>query len=472
MTEETRRAPVGQGPGRSAARRDEAAAAHDFGAERDMRDILASIRKLMKETPTPEPGALPEARRREERARRFETVAAPPRAPVDDWPDDPEIDVDALAEELLRMAGSLAERRAAALGGKAQEDMVPAPPPAPAGAPQEAWGELDALLSYAEQAFEAGVLEDDTAHADAALADAVSEGPQTPSAGDLVAYPTPEHSDPAEPMPDLSDVLRNASELNPAAPPTPPDAPAPAPAPDSADAPSTVPAPPPSEGLAAVATGEESKRQGAELPSGVGPASAAPIEARRSPAAPPVAEASPPVEETDLDPVSRQTTASSTPEISSQPLQVATPVASAMPDDPRNGPSNSNVNTLQKIGEMVRAQAQENLLKGVTTYSGRDPHPRIVEKTGWSRQPKRSAPPPEQPAPPATPTELALKALEQDDAPDAVEPALPTPTGDDPTQTLRTVLADWLDQNLSRLMEEMVKEQMSRLSKEDGSEPR
>ena len=69
MTEEMRRSPARPGGeargghGENSGDEAELGAATD-GAQRDMREILASIRKLMKETPAASRGAVPEARRR------------------------------------------------------------------------------------------------------------------------------------------------------------------------------------------------------------------------------------------------------------------------------------------------------------------------------------------------------------------------------------------------------------------------
>ena len=157
-----------------------------------------------------------------------------------------------------------------------------------------------------------------------------------------------------------------------------------------------------------------------------------------------------------------------------------------MPDDPRNAPDARSHLVMSQIAAKVRLIAKKNREQGVSTYEGRDPHPRIVEKTGWRRGPAMESPE----KPPLSAKELALRALEAGEPMDAVEPP-PPPPPPAPAQTqspsssrvapskpsptpsrepaaaeavgkLQPLLAEWLGQNLQQLIQELVREEMDR----------
>lgn len=519
MTEEKRNEGMADAPAPRAVKIEAFGSALDDGADRDMREILASIRRLMKETPAPEPAVLPDMRRRQERARRFETVAAPPSVAVDEWPDDPEIDVDALADELLREASVLAARRATAQRPPTGADPEAGDKPArsgageaPKGGAKEAWGELDALLSYAQGALD---IEDASGAPSARRSQQDRVEPPSASEMELVAYPTEAlpgfDADQIDAMPDLSAVLKTPAttvgETRPAA-----SATASPVEPPLSPAPSTVPAPPSSalsedaEPSAPEATPAEEPDQAAgptagppraeETPDELAAVDLAetaeepPVEAAPEATAAPGGDAvpAPPFADLPAAPASSEApvaAAPAAPQPAEPPAAAKTPLHSSaaprMPEDFRNLPGARSHGILDQIGEMVRAQARKNIEQGLSTYGGNDPHPRIVEKIGWKRGPTRAAAEaaaneqsgaPAPASPPLSPKDLALRALEENGAADAVEPPASAPPSIEPgasvasaaATTLRPVLADWLDENLPRLIQELVREEMRRMS--------
>lgn len=123
---------------------------------------------------------------------------------------------------------------------------------------------------------------------------------------------------------------------------------------------------------------------------------------------------------------------------------------------------------VRTVAELVRAKARFNREHGISTYSGKDPHPRIKQAVGFERGRVGGAPADAaKSVPPQTPTEAALTALDSDVVADAVEASAPTGKGGDDA-AMRRALTQWLDQNMPRLLEDMVREQLSRRA--DGEE--
>ncbi|MEM9724214.1 MAG: DUF2497 domain-containing protein [Pseudomonadota bacterium] len=466
-------------------------------AQRDMREILSSIRRLMREpmaeewssdggsgagdlsdpSASPGSGRISEANaerdaaaRRRALARRFETVSPPPRAPVDEWPDDPEIDVDALADELLRGAQALSGTRAASEasspGGALSETRALSSGDAPAtrGA---AWGELEALLTMAQEALDGAQMAADTLQNPALASESAQVGPPRAglTASDLAQRPTVQCDAeatedlvafPVEALPDAEAVLEAAQPYQPQAGLAAPESGSTAAGSAEPDAPEDAPEDAPDT------TGEAAPASGP-----LGPGDATPLDGDAAIARAPLDETV--VEVAEVVPVGDR----------SEPAVAPGPAgSSSVPDDPRNAPGPGAVRTLAEIGAMVRDAAQRNHDAGSGTYQGAAPHPGIARLIGWrapaaedtaqdgGAEAERSAARP-------GPKELALQALEPAGEERAALDAAPAPRAGEESpeaasqgsaESLRPLLAGWLEENLPQLLENLVREEMARLA--------
>ncbi|MEL6980373.1 MAG: hypothetical protein AAGM38_17090 [Pseudomonadota bacterium] len=151
----------------------------------------------------------------------------------------------------------------------------------------------------------------------------------------------------------------------------------------------------------------------------------------------------------------------------------AEPAPDDAPPADAEGPSADGLAAMRKLGDLVRARAAYIKEHDLKTYTGKQPHPRIADMVGFTYGlvGAREAEPADandvagaasDAAPPApsqkTPTEAALEALDHDGAADAVEPRRSAGGGD---AAMRRALAQWLEQNLPELLEDMVQKQLS-----------